>query len=399
VLGAGNVSSIGPMDALYKLFVEGQVRPQDEPGQRVPGPRSSPRPSSRWWSAAFRIVYGGAAEGEYLCNHPDVDEIHITGSDKTHDAIVFGSARTARAARQAKKPRNTKRVTSELGNVSPIIIVPGPVESVRHRVPGREHRVVAHQQRGLQLQRHARVVTQQGAGRSANAFLERSGRPSRVRAARAVLPGRRRAHDRFLRRTPRRVSSGPWRGQGALDVHPGTSSDDAGDICFNTEAWCGVTSETALEAGPWWSTSSAPWTSPTTRCGARSAAPSSCTPKSLEDPAVANAVEKAIADLRFGSVAVNHWAALSYAFVSTTWGAYPGHTIYDVRSGIGTVHNTYMFEKPEKSVVRGPFKVFPKPAWFNDHKTSHAIGPKLMRLYREPSLDKIPGLLFEAIRG
>ena len=38
----------------------------------------------------LRIVYGGGAEGAYLVNHATVEEIHITGSDKTHDAIVFG---------------------------------------------------------------------------------------------------------------------------------------------------------------------------------------------------------------------------------------------------------------------------------------------------------------------
>jgi hypothetical protein len=39
----------------------------------------------------LRIVYGGAEVGAYLTEHDGVDEIHITGSDKTHDAIVFGT--------------------------------------------------------------------------------------------------------------------------------------------------------------------------------------------------------------------------------------------------------------------------------------------------------------------
>ena len=48
----------------------------------------------------LRIVYGGAEEGAYLCNHPGVDEIHITGSDKTFDAIVLGPGAEG-AARKA----------------------------------------------------------------------------------------------------------------------------------------------------------------------------------------------------------------------------------------------------------------------------------------------------------
>ncbi len=39
----------------------------------------------------LRIVEGGAAAGRYLTGHPRVDEVHITGSDKTYDAVVFGT--------------------------------------------------------------------------------------------------------------------------------------------------------------------------------------------------------------------------------------------------------------------------------------------------------------------
>jgi acyl-CoA reductase-like NAD-dependent aldehyde dehydrogenase len=42
----------------------------------------------------LRIVYGGAAERAYLCQHPAVDTIHMTGSDRTFEAIVFGPERT-----------------------------------------------------------------------------------------------------------------------------------------------------------------------------------------------------------------------------------------------------------------------------------------------------------------
>ena len=55
-----------------------------------------------------------------------VEEIHITGSDKTHDAIVFGVGEEGARRKANREPRNTKPLSSELGNVSPIIIVPGP---------------------------------------------------------------------------------------------------------------------------------------------------------------------------------------------------------------------------------------------------------------------------------
>src|SRR5260221_1813740 len=127
VLGAGNVSSIGPMDALYKLFVEDQVALfKTNPVNAYLGPLMAESFRALIEPGYLRIVYGGVAEGTYLCNHPGVDEIHITGSDKTFDAIVFGSGPEGAARKAARTPLLTKRVTGELGNVSPVIVVPGP---------------------------------------------------------------------------------------------------------------------------------------------------------------------------------------------------------------------------------------------------------------------------------
>ncbi len=129
VLGGGNVSSIGPMDALYKLFVEDQRGAvQDPSGQRLPRRRCSRRRSGRSIERGFfRQVYGGAEEGAYLCRHPGVDEIHITGSDRTYEAIVFGPGDGGRGEEaRAGRPLLDKPVTAELGNVSPVIVVPGP---------------------------------------------------------------------------------------------------------------------------------------------------------------------------------------------------------------------------------------------------------------------------------
>jgi hypothetical protein len=76
-------------------------------------------------------------------------------------------------------------------------------------------------------------------------------------------------------------------------------------------------------------------------------------PKSLKDPEVAAAVERAIDDLRYGSVVVNHWSAVPYGMCRPL-GRLPGaHELDDIQSGRGVVHNTYLLEDVEKSVVRG----------------------------------------------
>ena len=86
-----------------------------------------------------------------------------------------------------------------------------------------------------------------------------------------------------------------------------------------------------------------------------------------EEKRLGDSIEQAISNLRYGSVAVNHWPGLCYGMGSTAWGAYPGHTLDDIQSGIGAVHNTYLFDRPQKSVLKGPFRVFPRPPWFVTH--------------------------------
>ena len=43
---------------------------------------------------------------------------------------------------------------------------------------------------------------------------------------------------------------------------------------------------------------------------------------------------------------------------------FPGHTPDDIQSGAGVVHNAFLFDHPEKSVVHAPFVMKPTPAWF-----------------------------------
>jgi acyl-CoA reductase-like NAD-dependent aldehyde dehydrogenase len=73
----------------------------------------------------LKVVYGGSDVGVYLCNHPTVDEIHVTGSDKSFEAILFGHGPEATKRKNNQKPLLDKPLTGELGNISPVIIVPG----------------------------------------------------------------------------------------------------------------------------------------------------------------------------------------------------------------------------------------------------------------------------------
>jgi hypothetical protein len=111
------------------------------------------------------------------------------------------------------------------------------------------------------------------------------------------------------------------------------------------------------------------------------------------------AIEGAIRDLRYGTVAVNAWPALGYALVSTPWGGHPSATLANVQSGLGWVHNTVMLEDIEKCVVRAPLKPMPKHIYFPSHKTLDQLGRRLVQFEGAPSWLKVPGLAIAALSG
>jgi hypothetical protein len=178
---------------------------------------------------------------------------------------------------------------------------------------------------------------------------------------------------------------------------PNVDAKNGQDICFTQESWCGVTAQTTLPGAD-----AAEYLRNAVRfCnetlwGTLNAG-IIVHPKTEES--LGGALEQAIADLRYGSVCVNHWAAMSYALGQTTWGAFPGHTMQDIQSGIGVVHNSNMFDRSEKSVVHGPFRMKPRPPWFITNKQTHNSARQLVKLETDPSFKHLPGLLFYAVRG
>ncbi|HBL25762.1 MAG TPA: aldehyde dehydrogenase [Acidobacteria bacterium] len=404
VLGAGNVSSIGPMDALYKLFAEDRVvLYKTHPLNAWLGPLLEEGLAPLVRRGFLRIVHGGAEVGDYLCTHPAVDEIHVTGSDRTYEAIVYGTGVEGRRRKDRDEPRLTKPFSAELGNVSPVIVVPGPAGAWTAAE-------IAYQAENLA------TMLVNNAGFNCNAtrmIIQHAASPERqplLAALRDVLrtiPPRRawytgaaERYDAFLAAHPQAERFGervgdqlPWA------LIPGVDPQDPGDITFTTEAFCSLCAETALDAPSvpaflkravqlanetLWGTLNATLI---------------VHPAALRDPEIRDAVEQAIADLRYGTVSVNHWAAIGYGLVITPWGAFPGHTRRDIQSGTGFVHNTLLFSRPQKTVVRAPFLVRPKPVWFATHRTAHRITPKLVGFEAAPSFAKLPGIFAHALRG
>lgn len=396
VLGAGNVAAIGPLDVLYKLFVENQVVTyKANPVNAYLGPLVEESFLALIDQGFLRIVYGGSEEGAYLCNHSGIDEIHITGSDKTFETIVFGTGTDGAARKANKQPLLKKRITGELGNVSPLIVVPGPWSESDLVYQGERIASTLTNNAGFNCAA-TRVVIQHADWNQRKALLEHIRQVlAKVPLRTAYYPGAMQRYEAFIASHPEAERFGtPEKGQLPWVLIPSLDPARKRDVCFTTEAFCGVFGETGLAASSvaeyidravafandtLWGTLSATIL---------------IHPSSLQDPTVAAALDRAVADLRFGTVAINTWAANAFGMGVTTWGGFPGSSLYDIQSGTGFVHNTLMFDRPQKSVVRAPFLMRPTP----QGQAGAKLFSKLVKFEAAPSPWKVPGILRTAMR-
>lgn len=248
VLGAGNVASIGPLDVVHKLFVEGQVvLLKMNPVNEYLGPFIERSFKALIDDGFVQVAYGGADVGEYLCQHDGIAEIHITGSDRTHDAIVYGVGEEGARRKAANEPRTNKRITSELGNVSPVIIVPGSWTESELRFQAENVATQMTNNGGFNCNA-AKVLIMHDQWAQRREFLDMlkavlASLPPRP----AYYPGAEERFDRFVSGRDQAEAIGervdgvlPWTLISEVD------SEKKDDICFTQESFCGVTAVTTL---------------------------------------------------------------------------------------------------------------------------------------------------------
>ena len=399
VLGAGNASFLPVCDVLHKLFVELQVVVlKPNPVNAHLGPLMEEGFRALIDRGFLAIVYGGAEEGAYLSSHPKVEELHVTGSDKTFEAVVFGTGPQGAQRKADRRPLMTKRFTGELGNVSPVIIVPGPWKLGDIEEQAKQLATWLTVNTGFACLA-PRVLIQHRSWKLREPLMDAvGGQLARTPPRPAYYPGARDRHAEFLEAHPEARLFGetgtdelPW--TLIPDVDPGASED----ICFKREAFCGLFAETGLEA-PDVTTfiDQAVDLANDTLWGTLSAT-ILVHPKSLRDPNIASAVERAVSNLRYGTVSLNLLAFYSAYFMGTPWGGFPGNDIYDVQSGIGKNFNFLMFDGAQKSVVRAPFKRL-DPLTVTS-KRPVEFGQRLAAFEAAPSLKKFPGLIYTALRA
>lgn len=165
-----------------------------------------------------------------------------------------------------------------------------------------------------------------------------------------------------------------------MDVHPNFfDPHNQNDIAFRSEAFCGLFTETALDAKDASDfISKAVTFANETLWGNLTAY---ILVADTADAHTKSALDQGIADLNYGTICVNMFAGLAYVFSAA--GTFPGNTMYDIQSGNGSVNNLFMFEKLQKSVYRAPFKKQPDNT---THTPSYVASTKaIARLFGKPT--------------
>ncbi|MGB2832372.1 MAG: aldehyde dehydrogenase family protein [Methylotenera sp.] len=402
VLGAGNIGAIGIMDVLTKMFNEGKVcLLKMNPVNAYLGPFIEEAFKEAIDRHYFAVVYGGAEVGRHLVYHPEVNEVHLTGSDKTHDQIVWGpSGPEQTERRQRKEPLLKKTITSELGNVSPVIVVPGPYTEKEIAFQAEAVAAAMTMNASFFCNAAKMMIMPKGWAGSGNFMRAIQKVCESIEPRQAYYPG---AHDRWHVLTHGRTNiiriGKPQSGALPWTFIYGLDPQDENEILFHEEPFCSVLSE--VQVG---SQNPVEFLEKAVEfCNHKLWGTLNATiivhPKSLKDPAIRAAFEQAICKLKYGTVAVNTFPGLSFVHASPPWGAYPGSSLEDIQSGSDFVHNTAMLEGIEKAVIRAPLTVFPKPGWFPSHKTAQITTRRIVEMEEKASWSKVPGIIWAAMHG
>ncbi len=408
VLGAGNIASISIMDIITKLFNEGKVcLLKMNPVNAYLGPFIEEAFKTAIEQNFLAVVYGGADVGRHLVYHPKVDEVHLTGSNKTYDQIVWGNnGQEADERRAQNQPLLRKPITAELGNVTPIIIVPGPYTDKEIRFQA-EQIATAFTMNASFMCCTAKVLVMpknwDGSAKFINALQEVC---AEIPARAAYYPG---AEDRWQAVVKNRnnvtnignAKSGelPWTFISDLNA------EDAHESLLTEESFCSVIASVQVgSADPIDFLQAATDFANNKLWGALNAT-LIVHPKTLKNANSNAAFEQSLCQLKYGAISVNTFIGLLFCTGTAPWGAYSNSGVYasatqaDIQSGSGFVHNTLMLEGIEKAVLRAPLTVFPKPAWLASHKKARVTTQKLVAMEENASWASVPGIVLAAMQG
>ena len=394
ILGAGNVSSIPVLDALFHMIAHKSViyiklNPVNDYLLPIFTQVFEP-----FISRGFMIITEGDMEAsKYLTEHEGFQQIHLTGSNYTYENIVYGRTLSDKERSLKTLPKiNKKPITTELGNVTPIIVHPGNWSraEIRHQAK--------------------KIVT---------AKLNNSGFNC-IAAQVIILPKNWKHTDKlkrdikyYLKKVGDTTSYYPGASENLNDLVQTENYDQINNLSCSTPF---LVSDLNLEKEyankEVWSTAlyfqELPYSTYENFCskavdyvnnhlwGNLGVTVLIKNHKKKTNQGILNTY---IEELKYGTVAINEWSALGFVIPTLPWGGYPGNKDNDIQSGQGYVHNALLFESPQKGIVYSRFRLSPliDPPWFVTNRKAHRIFKHLTYYQATKSKINLIKLIFSTL--
>ena len=394
VLGAGNVSCIPLLDVIYHMVTKRSVvylklNPVNDYLLPV-----YEKIFKNFISRGFMVVSKGSLEeSEYMVQHKGIDHIHLTGSDETYELIVYGKKLNDNEKKlKFLKKLNPVSFSSELGNVTPIIIHPGKWSTGELKFQARK------------------IVT---------AKLNNGGFNC-ISAQVVILPENWKYTDKlimyikqYMKKIDNRFSYYP----NSLDLLTKLEKDnnytrENAETCATPHLTREIKAYSKYETSEVWGTSiyfkkinanndndyvkkvvdycnDTLWGN----LGATVLFKKYKSKKNKES------INYYINNLKYGTVAINEWSAIGFIIPTLPWGGYPGNKDNNIQSGQDFVHNSLFFESPLNGIVYSRFRMsnIIDPLWFVTNKKGKKVFKNLTYFQIDKSFYNFIKLSFSAL--
>ena len=394
VLGAGNFSSIPYLDVLYHLITRRSVillklNPVNDYLKPV-----FEKVFKNFIERGYIIVTNGNInESKYMATHPGINHIHLTGSDKTYEDIVYGRELTGNERSIKTVPKvNSKPITSELGNVTPIIIHPGKWSTSDIKYQARKIVTGKLNNNGFNCIAAQVVVLPDGWGHTETLIkyvkyymnkakdrkayypdsierltkLEKDKSYERVNSLSCTTPHLTREIKAYNKYELDEVWSSTIYFRKIAYSNAEDYVKKSIDYC-NNELWGNLGVSVII--------------------------------KNHNNKFNKHITNSYIENLKYGTIAINEWAAIGYIIPQLPWGGFPGNKDNDIQSGQSVVHNSMLFESPLKGIVETKFRIsrLIDPPWFITNRKSRRLFMNLTYFQINNTKINLIKLIFSAL--
>ena len=394
ILGAGNVSCIPLLDAIYHLVAKRSVvyiklNPVNDYLLPV-----YEKVFKNFISLGYVVITKGSLnESKYMTTHNGIDHIHLTGSDETYEHIVYGKLLNDDEKKLKKlKKVNNKSFSSELGNVTPIIVHPGNWSNSELKFQARKIVTAKLNNGGFncisaqivilpedwkytdKLIKYIKMYMKKIDDRFSyypNSLkvlndLEKDKNYERLNDQTCATPHL----SREIKAYSKFETSEIW---GKSIYFKKIGYEDELDYVNNAISYCNETLWGNLGA--------------------------TVLIKKYNNKKIKPITNTYVDNLKYGTVAINEWSAIGFIIPTLPWGGYPGNKDNDIQSGQDFVHNSMFFESPLNGVVYSKFRMsnIIDPLWFVTNKKGKKVFKNLTYFQIDKSFSNFIKLALSAV--